>query len=89
MSQQNPVEEGTVGALVRSARAAAGISLTKLAELVRTSPSQMSAIENGKQEPNLRTLKKIADALNLDLEVAFSIKEEPARAARAARKARK
>lgn len=60
-----------IGTLIRKAREAAGLTLTALAEMVSTSPSQISSIELNKQEPNVKTLKKIAEALSLDLRIYF------------------
>jgi transcriptional regulator with XRE-family HTH domain len=74
-----------LGGLIRKAREAKEMSLTKLAKKCKTSPGQISAIELGKQEANMRTLRKIAEALGMDLEVGLAERELPQKKKKKAR----
>ena len=55
----------TIGRQIRELRGKAGMTLNELAELIDRSPSQVSAIENGKRNPRLEQLRKIAEALGV------------------------
>jgi transcriptional regulator with XRE-family HTH domain len=50
-------------------RIAQGLTQTELAEKVGTSQSSIARLESGKQQPSLRFLRLVADALGLDLRV--------------------
>lgn len=54
-----------IGVRIKHLREDKGLSLRKLANLSEISPSLMSQIENGKSDPSLTTLRKIAQALDL------------------------
>lgn len=55
----------TLGAQVRAARAAKGISLRKLSRTLGVSPATLSQIENGRTGLSVFRLRRIADALGL------------------------
>jgi len=48
-----------------------GLSQQQLAEMVRTSHSQISRIESGRHRTNLATLQRIAEALDLTVVIGF------------------
>ena len=54
-----------VGDEVRLARAKRGLSQEKLAEKSGISTQHLGFIEQGRREPQLKTLRKIADALGV------------------------
>jgi len=56
-----------VGENIREIRKKQGMSQEKLSELSRIDPKSIIQIENGKRNPTLKTLKKIALALKVDL----------------------
>ena len=59
--------EVTLGAEIRLARQARGLSQRALACAARTSQSVVARIEAGRVSPSLTTLAAIADALGVDL----------------------
>lgn len=54
-----------LGVNIKTERKRQRISLQQLADQVEVSPSFLSQIENGKNEPSLTTLKKIASSLGV------------------------
>lgn len=56
---------------VREIRLARGLSQADLAKKLRTTQSAISRLEMGDMPPSLRTLRRIGDALGLELIVAF------------------
>jgi transcriptional regulator with XRE-family HTH domain len=56
-----------VGRRISSLRIAKGMPQVVLAELSGIERSNLSKIENGRQEPGLRTLYRIALALNVSM----------------------
>ncbi|MEW6265582.1 MAG: XRE family transcriptional regulator [Thermodesulfobacteriota bacterium] len=56
-----------LGERISTARERKGLTLRRTAELAQISPSLLSQIENGKVDPSLATLRKIAVALDLPL----------------------
>lgn len=58
----------TLGRRIRERRVAQGRTLEQLAKAVDRSPSQLSAIENGKREPRLPVLRGIATALGVTID---------------------
>jgi transcriptional regulator with XRE-family HTH domain len=46
-----------------------GMTKTKLAELAGMSLSYLSLLERGKRDPNLSTISKICDALNIPVSI--------------------
>ncbi|MDO5643454.1 MAG: helix-turn-helix transcriptional regulator [Paracoccus sp. (in: a-proteobacteria)] len=56
-----------VGSRIRQARTAQQASLEQMALLTGISAPALSLIENGKRDPRLTTLAKIADALRVPL----------------------
>jgi transcriptional regulator with XRE-family HTH domain len=66
MNQPNKDLSG-LGAHIRQAREAAGLSVRQVAELVGTAHSQLVKIENGYREsPPAELLQRIANALEID-----------------------
>lgn len=63
-----------VGEMVRDAREAAGISQGDLAARIGTSQPVVARIEAGHVGATLTSLQKIADALDGDLEISFTLK---------------
>jgi len=55
------------GLRIRETRAAQGLSLEQLARLTGISAPALSLIENGKRDPRLTTLNRIADALRVPI----------------------
>ncbi|GAA2248767.1 XRE family transcriptional regulator [Herbiconiux moechotypicola] len=55
----------TIGELVREARSRAGLSMRALAALVEVSQPFLSQVENGRANPSLATLYRLADALGV------------------------
>lgn len=56
-----------LGRRIRHLRKKMGLTLDALSAKVATAPSQLSLIENGKREPKLTLLKKLAAVLGVDL----------------------
>lgn len=56
-----------LGALLRSQRLSAELSLRELAELTKVSNAYLSELERGMHEPSLRVLRAIASALGMPL----------------------
>ncbi len=54
---------------LRISRAARGISQQDLAKAAGLSPSYVSLIESGKREPTIATMREIADALEIPLDL--------------------
>ena len=59
----------TLGALIRSQRAMADMSLRDLAERTEVSNAYLSQIERGLHEPSIRVLQAIAAALDIRLDL--------------------
>lgn len=60
-------DEKIIGRRIKSIRRAEGINQNQLANLVGISKSSMSEWETGKREPRLDTIRKIANALGVDV----------------------
>jgi ribosome-binding protein aMBF1 (putative translation factor) len=58
-----------IAEIVYQARSAAGLTQTALAERVGTRQSVISAIENGSQMPTIPTLRRIARAVDRQLNI--------------------
>lgn len=54
----------TLGRNIRSYRKQRGLTLEQLAQRIDRAPSQLSSIENGKREPKLSMIRRIAAALD-------------------------
>lgn len=65
MTDGIPSADETLGAQVRAARAAKGLSLRGLARTLGVSPATLSQIENGRTRLSVSRLSRIADALGL------------------------
>lgn len=64
-STTSDVIERAIGAAIRSARLASGLSMTALAEQCGVSQPYLSQLEHGKGSPSINTLYKIANALGV------------------------
>jgi len=62
------MKKDTIGGRVKFLRKDLGLSQNQLAERVRTSQSHISRVERSKLEPSLMVLRKLAQALVVDLE---------------------
>ena len=56
---------------MRTLRQSAGVTQSRLAELAGTSQPTIAAYESGSKVPNLRTLRKLARALGLEVRLQF------------------
>lgn len=56
-----------IGEKIKAARQKIGITQKQLAERLGTSPQNLAQYENGKRQPKLETLEKIAEALGVDV----------------------
>lgn len=56
-----------LGGKVRKYRKQQGLTQEKLAELARIDPKSIIQIENGKRNPTLKTIRKIATSLKIKL----------------------
>ena len=65
-----------IGKKIRELRIKQKTSLNELAAKASVSPGFLSQIENGKSEPSLTTIKKIADALNISISKLFGESEQ-------------
>jgi len=61
-----------IGGRIRFLRKQAGLTLNQLAEMADIDGGFINCIENGKKTPSLRTLVKIAAALNVSIVDIFS-----------------
>ena len=62
---------------LKIARERIGISQKELAEKVGVAKSTYSLYESGNREPNVQTIKKIADILNVSADELLGISDEP------------
>ncbi|AOS61696.1 XRE family transcriptional regulator [Actinoalloteichus hymeniacidonis] len=62
----------TLGKRLRHLRSRRGLTLAELGERVGRAPSQLSLLENGKREPKLSLLHRLADALGVSIEELLS-----------------
>ena len=65
---------GSAGLAVRTARLDNGLTLAQLADRIGSTKSILSKIERGAATPNVRTLERIADALDADLLIMFEVR---------------
>lgn len=70
-----------LGRRVRHLRKKQGMTLENLADSLRTVPSQLSLLENGKREPKLSQLTQLASALDVTLDDLFGAEPLSKRAA--------
>jgi transcriptional regulator with XRE-family HTH domain len=57
------------GAIIRSARLHAGLSLRELARRARTSHATLSRYEDGTIEPSMSVVERVVDACGLEMRV--------------------
>lgn len=65
---EDSLDTVAVGRRIRELRKAKGMTLDALGEAVGTVPSQLSLLENGKREPKITQLMRIAGALGTSLD---------------------
>ncbi|WP_030935984.1 helix-turn-helix domain-containing protein [Streptomyces sp. NRRL S-646] len=75
-----PAPVPPVGARIRQARVAKGVSLRALAREIGVSASLVSQIETGKSQPSVSTLYAITTALSISVESLFDAYEDEAAA---------
>lgn len=78
----SPAAVPPVGARIRQARLAKGVSLRALAREIGVSASLVSQIETGKSQPSVSTLYAITTALSISVESLFDGYEDEAAAPR-------
>lgn len=71
----------TIGRRIRARRQELGLSLNALAEAVDRAASQLSVLENGRREPKLSELRRLATALNVSFDDLLRPEPPTARAA--------
>ncbi|MGW0567406.1 helix-turn-helix domain-containing protein [Streptomyces tauricus] len=74
----SPAAVPPVGARIRRARTAKGMSLRALAREIGVSASLVSQIETGKSQPSVSTLYTITTALAIPVESLFDAEDDPA-----------
>lgn len=62
---------------LKIARERKGISQKDMAESIGVAKSTYSLYESGNREPNVQTIKKIADVLNVSADELLGLNEEP------------
>lgn len=71
----------TLGNAIKVVRTAAGIKQQALAKKLQISANYLSLVENGKREPSISFLKRLADALGVPVGIFFLWQEiNPAKA---------
>lgn len=72
--QEDPFLKGNVGSAVSAARKARNFSQSALAEKAGLDQSDLSKIERGVSNPSVKTLQRIAHALDCELIISFKSK---------------
>jgi transcriptional regulator with XRE-family HTH domain len=67
----------TIGENIKKLREQKGLSQKELAGMIEVNPAQYGRVENDKVEPTLKTLLKIADALEVTLDDLVKGKDDP------------
>lgn len=62
---------------LKIARERKGLSQKNISESIGVAKSTYSLYESGNREPNVQTIKKIADILNVSADELFGIDDEP------------
>lgn len=62
---------------LKTARERKGLSQKDIAEIIGVAKSTYSLYESGNREPNVQTIKKIADILNVSADELLGIDDEP------------
>lgn len=62
---------------LKTARERRGLSQKDIAESIGVAKSTYSLYESGNREPNVQTIKKIADVLNVSADELLGIDDEP------------
>ncbi len=62
---------------LKIARESKGMSQKEVADGIGVAKSTYSLYESGNREPNVQTIKKIADLLNISADTLLGINEEP------------
>ena len=76
-SQQIESTVTTLGTRLRKARKLRKMSQSQLARQIRTSPNQISMIENGQSGTSIRTMVAAASALNVSLDFLAGLSDNP------------
>lgn len=74
--EESRVENELADAIIQ-ARLAARLTQAQLAEKISTNQSSISRLENAEANPRLSTLKKLADALNVEFKVTPPVRPVP------------
>lgn len=61
-----------IGVMIKEARQRAGLTQKELAERMQVKPPLISRLENNAGDVKLSTLRKIADVLNMKLEIGLN-----------------
>jgi transcriptional regulator with XRE-family HTH domain len=69
-----------LGELLKTRRAALGLTQRSLAQKLRVEPSHVAFIENGQRKPSLKLVARIADVLGLDRQELLILAHPEARA---------
>ena len=62
---------------LKEARLRSGLSQKEVAENIGVAKSTYSLYESGNREPNVNTIKKIADCLNVSADTLLGLNDEP------------
>ncbi len=62
---------------LKEARLRSGLSQKEVAKNIGVAKSTYSLYESGNREPNVNTIKKIADCLNVSADTLLGLNEEP------------
>lgn len=62
---------------LKEARIRSGLSQKEVSENIGVAKSTYSLYESGNREPNVNTIKKIADTLNVSADTLLGIEDEP------------
>ena len=77
MTKDNKALPEDLGLKLRHMRTLHNLSLKQLAKTVGCSESMLSKVETGKVNPTLTMLRKLVDALGINITFLFQAKEEP------------
>ena len=66
----------TVGERIKAARKKAGLTQAELAEALAIPPQSISQWETGSRNPKFENLKRIAEVLNIDLNVLYGTEDQ-------------
>ncbi len=67
----------TIGERIREARTAKGLTQEQLAQVTGINQANISRLENGTANPSLRTLKRLAEGMGMELKLEFVPRVQP------------